>query len=103
MAKKTERFVSKLELHIISRMHKGENMYEHIEFDKSTFIVGEDKRATRIRSSIVSNLKDSGLIKVDNKEYYRRGNIYYLGYKGKNKRKMMLTPIGKQIAKEFTL
>ena len=101
MIKKVERFVSKLEMHIISRMHKGEIMYEHIESDKSTFIVGEEKRATRIRTSLVKNLKESGIIRVDNKEYYNKGNVFYLGFKSKNRRKMILTPIGKQIAKEF--
>lgn len=103
MTKKTERFVTKLEMHIIGRMHKGEKMYEHIESDKSTFIVGEEKRATRIRMSVVKNLKISGLIGVDNKEYYNKGNVFYLGFKSKNKRKMILTSIGKQIAKEFTI
>ena len=98
MTKKTERFVTKLEMHIIGRMHKGEKMYEHIESDKSTFIVGEEKRATRIRMSVVKNLKISGLIGVDNKEYYNKGNVFYLGFKSKNKRKMILTSIGKQIA-----
>ena len=43
MTKKTERFVSKLEMHVIGRMHKGEKMYEHIESDKSTLIVGKRK------------------------------------------------------------
>tara|TARA_R100001530_G_C4233745_1_gene133367 strand:- start:139 stop:450 length:312 start_codon:yes stop_codon:yes gene_type:complete len=103
MTKKTEQFISKLEMHIISRMHKGEKMYEHIESDKSTFIVGEEKRATRIRTSLVKNLKESGIIRVDNKEYYNKGNVFYLGFKSKNRKKMVLTPIGKQIAEEFTI
>ena len=103
MTKKTERFVSKFEMHVIGRMHKGEKMYEHIESDKSTFIVGEEKRATRIRISVVKNLRESGLIRVDNKEYYNKGNVFYLGFKSKNKRNMILTSIGKQIAKEFTI
>ena len=56
MKKKIERFVSKLQLHIIHRMSKGENMYEVIESDKSTFIVGDGKRATRIKKSLAKEM-----------------------------------------------
>mgnify|MGYP003636592074 CR=1 FL=1 len=60
MTKTDDRFVSKLELHIMHRMLKGENLYE------------------------VSN-------------------VYFMGFASKNKREMKLTPIGVQIAKEFTI
>ena len=43
MTKTDERFVSKLELHIMHRMLKGEKLYEFIEKDRSTFKSNESK------------------------------------------------------------
>ena len=103
MKNKIERFVSKLQLHIIHRMSKGEDMYEVIEMDKSTFIVGEGKRATRVRKSLAEEMMSNFLIDIDNKQTYKKGNVIYLGFMSKNKRKLKLTSIGKQIAKDFTL
>ena len=103
MKNKIERFVSKLQLHILHRMSQGENMYEVIESDKSTFIVGDSKRATRIRKSLVGEMFNNILIEIDNKQTYKKGNVIYLGFTSKNKRKFKLTPIGKQIAKDFSL
>ena len=103
MKKKIERFVSKLQLHIIHRMSKGENMYEVIESDKSTFIVGDGKRATRIKKSLAREMFHNILIEIDNRQTYQKENVIYLGFKGKNKRKFKLTSIGKQIAKDFSL
>ena len=39
MTKMDERFVSKLELHIMHRMLKGEKLCEFIEKDRSSFII----------------------------------------------------------------
>ena len=103
MKNKIERFVSKLQLHIIHRMSKGENMYEVIELDKSTFIVGDGKRATRIKKSLARENFHNILIEIDNRQTYQKDNVIYLGFKGKNKRKFKLTSIGKQIAKDFSL
>ena len=103
MKNKVERFVSKLQLHIIHRMSKGENMYEVIESDKSTFIVGDGKRATRVKKSLVGEMINNILIEIDNRQTYKKDNVIYLGFKGKNKRKLKLTSIGKQIAKDFAL
>ena len=103
MKNKIERFVSKLQLHIIHRMSKGENMYEVIESDKSTFIVGDGKRATRIKKSLAGEMFNNILIEIDNRQTYQKDNVIYLGFKGKNKRKFKLTSIGEQIAKDFSL
>ena len=103
MKNKIERFVSKLQLHIIHRMSKGENMYEVIESDKSTFIVGDGKRATRIKKSLAGEMFNNILIEIDNRQTYQKDNVIYLGFKGKNKRKFKLTSIGEQIAKDFLL
>ena len=103
MKKKIERFVSKLQLHIIHRMSKGENMYEVIESDKSTFIVGDGKRATRIKKSLAGEMFHNILIEIDNRQTYQKDNVIYLGFKGKNKRKFKLTSVGEQIAKDFSL
>ena len=103
MKNKIERFVSKLQLHILHRMSKGENMYEVIESDKSTFIVGDGKRATRIKKSLAAEMFHNILIEIDNRQTYQKDNVIYLGFKGKNKRKFKLTSIGKQIAKDFSL
>ena len=103
MINKIERFVSKLQMHILHRMSKGENMYEVIESDKSTFIVGDGKRATRIKKSLVDEMINNILIEIDNRQTYKKDNVIYLGFKSKNKRKFKLTPIGKQIAKDFSL
>ena len=103
MKNKVERFVSKLQLHILHRMSKGEDMYEVIELDKSTFIVGEGKRATRVKKTLVDEMINNILIEIDNKQTYKKGNVIYLGFTNKNKRKLKLTRIGKQIAKDFSL
>ena len=103
MKNKTERFVSKLQLHILHRMSQGENLYEVIESDKSTFIVGEGKRATRVKKTLVDEMINNILIEIDNKQTYKKGNVIYLGFTSKNKRKLKLTRIGKQIAKDFSL
>ena len=103
MKNKIEKFVSKLQLHIIHRMSKGENMYEVIESDKSTFIVGDGKRATRIKKSLAGEMFNNILIEIDNRQTYQKDNVIYLGFKGKNKRKFKLTSIGEQIAKDFSL
>ena len=103
MKNKVERFVSKLQMHIIDRMFKGENMYEVIESDKSTFIVGDEKRATRIKKSLAGEMFNNILIEIDNRQTYKKDNVIYLGFTSKNKRKFKLTPIGKQIAKDFSL
>ena len=103
MKNKIEKFVSKLQLHIIHRISKGENMYEVIESDKSTFIVGDGKRATRIKKSLAGEMFNNILIEIDNRQTYQKDNVIYLGFKGKNKRKFKLTSIGKQIAKDFSL
>ena len=103
MKNKIERFVSKLQLHILHRMSKGENMYEVIESDKSTFIVGDGKRATRIKKSLAGEMFHNILIEIDNRQTYQKDNVIYLGFKGKNKRKFKLTSIGEQIAKDFSL
>ena len=103
MKNKIERFVSKLQLHFIHRMSKGEKMYEVIESDKSTFIVGDGKRATRVRKSLAEEMMSNFLIDIDNRQTYKKGNVIYLGFTSKNKRKFKLTPIGKQIAKDFSL
>ena len=103
MKNKIERFVSKLQLHILHRMSKGEDMYEVIEMDKSTFIVGEGKRATRVKKSLAEEMMNNFLIDIDNKQTYKKGNVIYLGFTSKNKRKLELTRIGKQIAKDFSL
>ena len=103
MKNKIERFVSKLQLHILHRMSKGENMYEVIESDKSTFIVGDGKRATRIKKSLAGEMFNNILIEIDNRQTYQKDNVIYLGFKGKNKRKFKLTSIGEQIAKDFSL
>ena len=78
MKNKIERFVSKLQLHILHRMSKGEDMYEGIELDKSTFIVGEGKRATRVRKSLAEEMMSNFLIDIDNKQTYKKGNVIYL-------------------------
>ena len=78
-------------------------MYEVIELDKSTFIVGDGKRATRIKKSLAREMFHNILIEIDNRQTYQKDNVIYLGFKGKNKRKFKLTPIGKQIAKDFSL
>ena len=103
MKNKIERFVSKLQLHILHRMSKGENLYEIIESDKSTFIVGEGKRATRVKKTLVDEMINNILIEIDNRQTYQKDNVIYLGFKGKNKRKFKLTSIGEQIAKDFSL
>ena len=103
MKNKIERFVSKLQLHILHRMSKGENMYEVIESDKSTFIVGDGKRATRIKKSLAGEMFNNILIEIDNRQTYKKDNVIYLGFKGKNKRKFKLTSVGEQIAKDFSL
>ena len=103
MENKIERLVSKLQLHILHRMSQGENMYEVIESDKSTFIVGDGKRATRIKKSLAREMFHNILIEIDNRQTYQKDNVIYLGFKGKNKRKFKLTSIGKQIAKDFSL
>ena len=103
MKNKIERFVSKLQLHIIHRMSKGENMYEVIESDKSTFIVGDGKRATRIKKSLAAEMFHNILIEIDNRQTYQKDNVIYLGFKGKNKRKFKMTSRGEHIAKDFSL
>ena len=78
-------------------------MYEVIESDKSTFIVGDGKRATRIKKSLAGEMFNNILIEIDNRQTYQKDNVIYLGFKGKNKRKFKLTSIGEQIAKDFSL
>ena len=94
MENKIERFVSKLQLHILHRMSQGESMYEVIESDKSTFIVGDSKRATRIKTSLAKEMINNILIEIDNRQTYKKGNVIYLGFKGKNKRKLNQRPLG---------
>ena len=103
MTKTDERFVSKLELHIMHRMLKGEKLYEFIEKDRSTFIVGEDKRATRAKKTLVENMFKNNLVKINLRKTYKVSNVYFMGFASKDKREMKLTPIGVQIAKEFTV
>ena len=103
MTKTDDRFVSKLELHIMHRMLKGENLYEYIEKDRSTFIIGEDKRATRVKKTLVYNMFKNNLLEVNLSKTHKIENVYYMGFASKNKREMKLTPIGAQIAKEFTV
>ena len=64
MKNKVERFVSKLQLHILHRMSQGENLYEVIESDKSTFIVGEGKRATRVKKTLAEEMMNNILIEI---------------------------------------
>ena len=103
MANTVDRFVSKLELHILHRMLKGEKLCEHIESDRSTFIIGEEKRATRVRKNLIANMLKNYLVELNIKTHYRKGNVYYLGFVEKNKMQLQLTPVGEQIAKEFNL
>ena len=103
MTKTDERFVSKLELHIMHRMLKGEKLYEFIEKDRSTFIVGEEKRSTRVKKTLVYNMFKNNLIEINLRKTHKVGNVYFMGFASKNKREMKLTPIGVQIAKEFTI
>jgi hypothetical protein len=103
MTKTDERFVSKLELHILHRMLKGEKLCEHIESDRSTFIIGEEKRATRVRKNLIANMLKNYLIELNIRTHYKKGNVYYLGFVEKNKRQLQLTPVGEQIAKEFSV
>ncbi len=103
MTKTDERFVSKLELHVMHRMLKGEKLYEYIEKDRSVFIIGEEKRATRVRKTLVYNMFKNNLVEINLRKTHRVSNVYYMGFASKNKREMKLTPIGAQIAKEFTV
>ena len=103
MTKMDERFVSKLELHIMHRMLKGEKLYEFIEKDRSSFIIGEEKRATRVKKTLVYNMFKNNLVEINLRKTHRVSNVYYMGFASKNKREMKLTPIGVQIAKEFTV
>jgi len=103
MTKTDERFVSKLELHVMHRMLKGEKLYEYIEKDRSVFIIGEEKRATRVRKTLVYNMFKNNLVEINLRKTHRVSNVYYMGFASKNKREMKLTPIGVQIAKEFTI
>ena len=103
MTKMDERFVSKLELHIMNRMLNGEKLYEFIEKDRSTFIVGKEKRATRVRKTLVYGMFKNNLVELNLRKTHKEGNVYFMGFASKNKREMKLTPIGVQIAKEFTL
>ena len=103
MTKTDERFVSKLELHVMHRMLKGEKLYEYIEKDRSVFIIGEEKRAPRVRKTLVYSMFKSNLMEINLRKTHKVGNVYFMGFASKNKREMKLTPIGEQIAKEFTL
>jgi hypothetical protein len=103
MTKMDERFVSKLELHIMNRMLNGEKLYEFIEKDRSTFIVGKEKRATRVRKSLVYGMFKNNLVEINLRKTHKIDNVYFLGFASKDKREMKLTPIGVQIAKEFTV
>ncbi len=103
MTKTDERFVSKLELHVMHRMLKGEKLYEYIEKDRSVFIIGNDKRATRVRKTLVYNMFKNNLVEINLRKTHKISNVYYMGFSSKNKREMKLTPIGAQIAKEFTV
>ena len=103
MTKTDERFVSKLELHVMHRILKGEKLYEYIEKDRSVFIIGEEKRATRVRKTLVYNMFKNNLVEINLRKTHKISNVYYMGFASKNKREMKLTPIGAQIAKEFTV
>ena len=103
MTKTDDRFVSKLELQSMHRMLKGENLYEYIEKDRSTFIVGKEKRATRVRKTLVYGMFKNNLMEINLRKTHKVGNVYFMGFASKNKREMKLTPIGVQIAKEFTV
>ena len=103
MTKMDERFVSKLELHIMHRMLKGEELCEHIEKDRSVFIIGEEKRATRVKKTLVYGMFKNNLMEINLRKTHKVGNVYFMGFASKNKREMKLTPIGVQIAKEFTV
>ena len=103
MTKMDERFISKLELHIMNRMLNGEKLYEFLEKDRSTFIVGEDQRATRVKKTLVYGMFENDLIELNLRKTHKVKNVYFLGFASKNKREMKLTPTGVQIAKEFTV
>ena len=103
MTKTDERFVSKLELHIMHRMLKGEKLCEFIEKDRSSFIIGEEKRATRVKKTLVYGMFKNNLMEINLRKTHKVGNVYFMGFASKNKREMKLTPIGVQIAKEFTV
>jgi len=103
MTKMDERYISKLELHIMHRMLKGEKLCEFIEKDRSTFIVGKEKRATRVRKTLVYSMFKNNLVELNLRKTHKIDNVYFLGFASKNKREMKLTPIGVQIAKEFTV
>ena len=76
MTKMDERFVSKLELHIMNRMLNGEKLYEFIEKDRSTFIVGKEKRATRVRKSLVYSMFKNNLVEINLRKTHKIDNIF---------------------------
>ena len=76
MTKMDERFISKLELHIMHRMLNGEKLYEFIEKDRSTFIVGKEKRATRVRKTLVYSMFKNNLVEISSiKGYYAQAQF----------------------------
>ena len=103
MTKTDERFVSKLELHVMHRILKGEKLYELIEKDRSIFIIGADRRATKVKKTLVYNMFKNNLVEINLRKTHKVSNVYYMGFASKNKREMKLTLIGEQIAKEFTV
>ena len=101
--KMNEDSLNKTEIHILNRMLKKERMTQVIEGDRYVFILGDGKRATRIKESIVKKLFNQNLLMFDLKTHIKVGNVYYLSYRNKNKRKIVLTEEGKQIAGVFKL
>ena len=45
----------------------------------------------------------NNLIEINLRKTHKVSNVYFMGFASKNKREMKLTPIGVQIAKEFTI
>ena len=95
--------LNKTEIHILNRMLNKERMTQVIEGDRYVFILGDGKRATRIKETIVKKLFNQNLLMFDLKTHMKVGNVYYLSYRNKNKRKIVLTEEGKEIAGIFKL
>ena len=73
--------LNKTEIHILNRMLNKERMTQVIEGDRYVFILGDGKRATRIKESIVKKLFNQNLLMFDLKTHIKVGNVYYLSYR----------------------
>ena len=101
--KMKEDTLNKTEIHILNRMLNKERMTQVIEGDRYTFILGDGKRSTRVKEAVVRKLFNQNFLMFDLKTHMKVGNVYYLSYRNKNKRKIILTDEGREVAGIFKL